>query len=171
MKKLYTSKIFRKAFALLFAALLSVFACCAAPKPAESGHTCTLFIECKTILDNIEDLDPDKLEVLPEDGVLLEKCTVSFNEGDSVYDMLVRETRSRGIHMEASYTPAYESAYIEGIGNLYEFDCGEGSGWTYSVNGVFPNFGTSKYELHDGDEVELRYTCDFGRDVGSFMGD
>ncbi|MBQ3937866.1 MAG: DUF4430 domain-containing protein [Clostridia bacterium] len=165
-----TIKAFVRAGALLLACLLLVFAACAAPKPAEGKLHCTLEIECKTILDNMDDLNADKLEVLPEDGVLLKKCTVYFDEGDSVYDMLVRETRARGIHMEASYTPVYESAYIEGIGNLYEFDCGEGSGWMYSVNGEFPNYGTSKYELHDGDEVAFRYTCDFGADVGGLMG-
>lgn len=41
--------------------------------------------------------------------------------------------------MESNWTPAYNSAYIEGIGNLYEFDCGNLSGWMYSVNGVWPD--------------------------------
>lgn len=156
--------------ALLFSALLPFAAC--SKRPKDEGLSCTLFIECTKILENIGDLDPDKLEVLPEDGVILAKCTVSFSEGESVYDVLVRETRKRHIHMEASYTPVYESAYIEGINNLYEFDCGEGSGWTYSVNGVFPNYGASKYKLSCGDAIEWHYTCDYGRDVGcgDFMG-
>ena len=152
---------------LLFFAAMLPLAACAAPAPAQSGLKCTLLIECTKILDNMQDFNTDKSDVLPEDGVILEKSTVTFNEGDSVYDLLVRETRARNIHMEASYTPVYDSAYIEGINNLYEFDCGEGSGWTYCVNGVFPNYGASKYELHDGDEVEWHYTCDYGRDVGA----
>ena len=164
-------KVFPRAAAILLVCLLLVFAACGAPKGSEGELSCTLEIECKTILDNMDDFNADKLEVLPEDGVILKKCTVHFSEGESVYDMIVRETRARGIHMEASYTPVYESAYIEGIGNLYEFDCGEGSGWMYSVNGEFPNYGTSKYFLHDGDEVAFRYTCDFGADVGGLMGD
>ena len=32
----------------------------------------------------------------------------------------------------------YNSYYVEGIGNLYEFDCGSESGWMYKVNGWFP---------------------------------
>jgi len=128
--------------------------------------SCTLYIECTTILNNMSEFNTDKLEVLPENGIVLEKCTVSFSEGESVYDVMVRELMARKIHMEATYTPIYDSAYVEGINNLYEFDCGAGSGWTYSVNGSFPNYGCSKYLLKDGDIVEWHYTCDFGSDVG-----
>lgn len=75
-----------------------------------------------------------------------------------------------GIPMEFSYTPLYRSAYIEGIGQFYEFDCGELSGWMYRVNGEFPNYGCSLYELKAGDKVEWVYTCDLGKDVGSTEG-
>lgn len=68
----------------------------------------------------------------------------------------------------ATNTPIYNSAYIEGIGNLYEFDCGELSGWMYKVNGWFPNYGCSRYRLKSGDRVEWVYTCDLGRDVGGY---
>ena len=43
--------------------------------------------------------------------------------------------------MEFENTPMYNSAYIEGIHNLYELDCGERSGWMYKVNDWFPNYG------------------------------
>ena len=68
--------------------------------------------------------------------------------------------------MEFVNTPIYGSVYVEGIGNLYEFDAGELSGWMYRVNGEFPNFGCSKYILKNGDKVEFVYTCDLGKDVG-----
>ena len=70
---------------------------------------------------------------------------MEFTEGESVFDVLKRVCRENKIHMEFSETPVYQSAYIEGIGNLYEFDCGEGSGWMYRVNGEFPNYGCSRY--------------------------
>ncbi len=60
----------------------------------------------------------------------------------------------------------YNSAYIEGINNLYEFDCGSLSGWMYKVNEWFPNYGCSRYELKNGDDVVWCYTCDLGYDVG-----
>ena len=74
--------------------------------------------------------------------------------------------------MEASFTPMYNSYYIKGINNLYEFDCGDGSGWMYRVNGWYPNYGVSRYALRDGDVIEFRYTCELGDDIGGgYIGD
>ena len=145
------------------------------PKPVEpedqevdtgKTYTCTFSIECSTILNNLSLLDPDKLEMVPSNGVILPKTTVTFYEGESVFDVLQRLCKDKGIHMEASWTPIYNSAYIEGIHNLYEFDCGALSGWMYRVNGWYPNYGCSRYQLQQGDIVEWRYTCDLGHDVG-----
>lgn len=130
------------------------------------SYTCTFSIECSTILNNLSDLDPDKLEMVPFNGVILPKTTVTFYEGESVFDVLQRLCKEKGIHMESSWTPIYNSAYIEGIHNLYEFDCGNLSGWMYHVNGWYPNYGCSRYQLAQGDQVEWRYTCDLGNDVG-----
>ena len=104
--------------------------------------------------------------MIPSDGVILQTVTVTFNEGESVFDVLARVCRENRIHMEYTNTPVYNSAYIEGIGNLYEFDCGAGSGWMYRVNGWFPNYGCSRYALSDGDRIEWLYTCNLGRDIG-----
>ena len=145
------------------------------PKPVEpedtevnksKSYTCTFSIECSTILNNLDMLDPDKLEMVPSGGVILKKTTVTFYEGESVFDVLQRICKEKGIHMEAEWTPIYNSAYVEGIHNLYEFDCGALSGWMYKVNGWYPNYGSSRYQLKDGDVVEWRYTCDLGNDVG-----
>ena len=129
-------------------------------------YTCTFSIECSTILNNLDQLDPAKREMVPSGGVILKKTTVTFYEGESVFDVLQRVCREKGIHMEAEWTPIYNSAYIEGIHNLYEFDCGALSGWMYRVNGWYPNYGCSRYQLQQGDTVEWRYTCDLGNDVG-----
>ena len=138
------------------------------PENQEKGKaiTVTFSIECSTILNNLDQLDPDKLEMVPSGGVILPVTTVSCYEGESVFDVLQRVCRDNGIHMESSWTPIYNSAYIEGIHNLYEFDCGSLSGWMYRVNGWYPNYGCSRYVLADGDTVEWRYTCDLGNDVG-----
>lgn len=44
------------------------------------------------------------------------------------FDVLQRVCKANKIHMESSFTPVYNSAYIEGIHNLYEFDVGKLSG-------------------------------------------
>ncbi len=131
-------------------------------------HTCTLSVRCDTILDNMDWLDPEKVELVPEDGVIFPATEVTFYEGESVFNVLQREMKKAKIHMEFEDTPMYNSAYIEGIHNLYEFDCGELSGWMYKVNGWFPNYGCSRYQLQEGDVVEWVYTCDLGVDVGGY---
>ncbi|OZQ67149.1 hypothetical protein CA600_09910 [Paenibacillus sp. VTT E-133280] len=148
------------------------------PKPVEWQNatvdkkkqlTATLSVSAATILDNMNIFNEDKLEVLPADGIIYKAQKVTFYEGESVFDVLLREMKKNKIHMEFSMTPIYNSNYIEGINNLYEFDAGELSGWMYKVNGWFPNYGSSRYVLKDGDVVEWVYTCDLGRDVGGYV--
>lgn len=145
------------------------------PNPVEPGSveidknnpgTCYLRIACDTILDNMSDLTEGKEVLVPEDGVILSEREVTFYQGESVYDVLLRETRNNRIHMEASFTPMYNSAYVEGINNLYEFDCGRYSGWMYEVNGWYPNYGCSRYLVKEGDVIHWNYTCDLGEDLG-----
>lgn len=135
---------------------------------SDEAKTCTLSVRCDTILDNIDWLDPEKVELVPEDGVIFPITEVTFYEGESVFNVLHREMKQNKIHMEFQNTPMYNSAYIQGINNLYEFDCGELSGWMYKVNGWFPNYGCSRYQLKEGDVVEWVYTCDLGVDVGGY---
>ncbi len=146
------------------------------PVPAEprdtvikdTAYTCTLSVRCDTILQNMKCLDKEKVELVPKDGVIFPARKVTFYEGESVFNVLQREMKKNKVHMEFKSTPIYNSAYIEGINNLYEFDAGELSGWMYKVNGWFPNYGCSRYQLKDGDVVEWVYTCDLGRDVGGY---
>lgn len=138
----------------------------AAESPAPTGNTCTISIECSTILANMGDLDPAKAPYVPADGWILRPVTVEFSPGETVFDVLARVCGQYGIHMESSYTPAYGSRYIEGINQLYEFDCGSTSGWMYRVNGWYPNYGCSSYKLENGDVIEWKYTCTLGSDVG-----
>lgn len=132
----------------------------------EKVNVCTFYVECKTILDNSENMKADKKEFLPADGVILKETAVTFRDGETVFDVLKRVCKANGIQMESSYTPGYDNYYIEGINQIYEKDCGTKSGWMYSVNGDFPNYGCSDYVLKDGDRVEWRYTCDLGEDIG-----
>ena len=129
--------------------------------------TCYLTISCRTILDNMDSLEEGKEGLVPEDGLLFPRQEVMFHPGESVFDVLQRVTREHKIHLDASFTPLYNSAYIKGLGNLYEFDCGAASGWMYSVNGWHPDYGVSRYEVQEQDEIVFSYTCDLGRDLGA----
>lgn len=134
--------------------------------PAAAKPSCTISISCATVLNNMDKVSEAKKQVIPAGGTILSSTRVEFSEGESVFDVLQRVCRDNGIHMEFVNTPMYNSVYIEGINNLYEFDAGSLSGWLYSVNGVFPGYGCSAYTLQDGDVIAWHYTCDLGYDVG-----
>lgn len=129
----------------------------------------TMSITCNTILNNLDKVTEGKKSIIPANGVIYSEKTIEIKEGETVFDVLLRETRASRIHMDFVETPMYESNYIKGIANLYEFDAGDLSGWMYSVNGTFPGYGCSKYTLKDGDRIEWKYTCDLGRDLGAGM--
>ena len=132
----------------------------------EDALHCTISISCETLLHNKHLLDPAKAGLIPADGWVLQPMEVTFYEGENVFHVLQRVCKQQKIHLEFMDMPLYNSAYIEGIHNLYEFDAGDLSGWMYRVNGWFPNYGCSRYQLADGDVVEWVYTCDMGNDVG-----
>ena len=129
--------------------------------------TCTLEIRCDTLLENPDTVPAEKAKLVPEDGILLPVREVEFTGGNSAFDVFRQVLRKEKIHFEYVDASAYDSVYIEGIGNLYEFDCGPQSGWMYSVNGTYPGLGCSGYTLADGDVIVFSYTLDLGADVGA----
>ena len=133
-----------------------------------STNLCTITILCDTILNNADMLEPAKAPFIPEDGEILPVITVEFTTGETVFDVLKRVCDATDLQIEYSWTPLYDSYYVEGINHLYEFDCGFESGWMYQVNNGFPNYGSSAYEVKPGDKIEWRYTCTgLGTDVGA----
>ena len=129
--------------------------------------TCTLEIRCDTLLTQLDKVPAEKVSLVPEDGLMLAATEVEFIGGESVFDVFRKVLREEKIHFEYVDASAYDSVYIEGIGNIYEFDCGPQSGWMFSVNDVYPGLGCSSYTLADGDVIVFSYTCDLGADLGA----
>ena len=129
--------------------------------------TCTLEIRCDTLLGKLDQMTSEKAALVPDNGILLETVELEFSGGESVFDVFRKTLREEKIHFEYMDASAYDSVYIEGIGNIYEFDCGSQSGWMYSVNGIYPGLGCSAYTLADGDVIVFNYTCDLGADLGA----
>lgn len=128
------------------------------------NKTVTIAISCKTAINNGLNKKPG-FSHLPSNGIILQNMKVEFNEGDTVFDILVKVTRKKGIHME--YRGSGSNTYIEGINNLYEFDGGSNSGWMYNVNGVYPNYGVGAYKVKSSDVIKFNYTCNLGADLGA----
>lgn len=156
-----------KKISILLALLVLLLCGCGTQAEDDSIGTCTVSINCATILDNMESLVPGKADLVPEDGVLLQETTVALYPDDTAYTLLQRFFQEQKLHYE--FAGSNSSAYLEGLCNLYEFDCGSLSGWEFSVNGTFPSIGVGGYTLQDGDKIRLLYTCDLGLDVGDLM--
>lgn len=131
------------------------------PMPAK--QYVTISIDVKTILSNMQKLQENKQAYVPADGYLLAPMKVAIQEGDTVYSILQRVTRSHRIHMEVQGSGS--SVYVQGIGQLYEFDCGNLSGWMYRLNHAFVSVGAGAKLVQDGDVIEWKYSCDSGRDL------
>ena len=129
----------------------------------------SLSIHCDTAIANDLHKQEKWSGILPEDGCVLSTTEIVLYEGDTVLDVLLTARDQYNIHMEYNGTQGME--YIEGIGNLYEYDGGRWSGWMFSVNGEYPEIGCGQYVLADGDIVEWNYTCDLGLDLDSEMTD
>lgn len=146
------------------------------PTPNEDNNSSpksyvTIGIYVKTLLNNWDSLDAplQSEKYVPSSGVILKATKYELlSEKETVWDVLLRATKEHRIQLEyqGANENIYNSVYVEGINHLYEFSAGELSGWMYSVNGVFPNYGCSQYVLKDGDVIEWHYTVDLGRDLG-----
>lgn len=136
-------------------------------------QTARLSITCKTVLENWDDLDDalKKSGDVPRDGVILKETAYPISEGDTVFDLLQKAAKEEKLHLEfqGGSSNAAAGAYIEGINYLYEFSCGEQSGWFFSVNGEFPSKSSSDVPISDGDLVEWVYSCALGHDIGAVL--
>lgn len=130
------------------------------PEPEVGKMEVTISISCADVFEHSDSVSQSVLDILPADGWILKPVTVTLNEGENVFNILQRTCKQNRIPMEHVMTPIYNTAYIEGINNLYEFACGETSGWKYTVNATFPSVGCSGYTLSDGDVIEWHFACD-----------
>lgn len=125
--------------------------------PSDQKKECFLQVSCKAVWEHQDQLKDSIKKVLPADGMIIEG-TYAFEEGDTAFDVLKRACEERGVLIDYVYTPGFSTYYIKGIQHLYEFDCGDESGWMYQVNGKNPDVGCSQYRLAAGDRVSFYYT-------------
>ena len=133
--------------------------------PSRSSQV-TITIRCDTAVNNGMHQDAKWSGIVPASGCILPVTSVDIEGGETVFDILASVCDKYKIHM--SYRGGTGSGcYVDGINNLYEFDGGRWSGWMYSVNGWYPNYGCGVYFVNDGDDIEWNYTCDLGLDLDS----
>lgn len=100
-------------------------------------------------------------------GYVVSPIGIELQAGDTAWSVLQRTLNQLGIPHTADNNSQYGSVYVRSIDGDGEFDHGSGSGWMYSVNGDYPDYGSSLYVLKAGDVVRWRYTTDMGADLGT----
>lgn len=73
-----------------------------------------------------------------------------FSYGSTVYDALC----ATGASVSGS------SYYVSAINGLAEKQCGNGSGWTYAVNGSFPGKACGRYTLSGDESISWIYSTE-----------
>ncbi len=124
-------------------------------------------------------------------GYVIEPVKVPFYEGDNIakltVDLIGEDNYVSSGSVESGFylssvkdndtreanVPQYILDNIGDVGErsregwLGEFDYAFMSGWMYSVNNKFPNFGASDLEPTDGDVIRWQFTLSgFGMDIG-----
>ena len=142
--------------------MISLMVCgCAAKEVKEENLRCSVKVSCEAVLEEMDKLVEPKKELVPEDGIILFKENVAFGEGETAFEVIKELFAEEKIQFEYEKIPAYDSIYIEGIGNIYEKDAGDVSGWSYMVNGEYLATDLGKYILNDGDFIEFIYIVSF----------
>ena len=121
--------------------------------------SCTLTVECKSILNNMDKLKDGHSEYVPADGYIITGYKYTAKAGFTAYDVLKKACEDNGIKLTAK--SSMYGTYVSGINNIDEFDCGSQSGWMFSINGNRPNVSASSQKINDGDEITFEYVCEY----------
>ena len=114
--------------------------------------TCTLSITCYPFLDDCSDAIRAEL---PRGGGILTSAEVEFQEGDTVYDILERACRAKGIQYTVKQT--VYGTYVSSLDNLSERYYDNSTGWMYFVDGADPGVSSSQLEVTDGMNIVWSY--------------
>lgn len=123
----------------------------------ETDKTVLMSVDCSDIFDNMEKLDPELKDYIPEYGLVLPDKEYPIKDDDTVYDLLIRAARENRVQTESK--GLFGKKEIEGINYIYTSSCGKGSRWTYTVNGNPCQPVCSDVKLNDGDVVKWTYLC------------
>lgn len=128
-------------------------------KKKSNTVTCTVTVECKSILSHMDKLKEGHEEFVPGDGYIIKDYTYKAKKGYTAYDALKAACDNKSVKLTSQKT-AY-GIYISGINNLDEFDCGSQSGWMYKVNDKYPNTTCGNITISENDTVVFEYVCSY----------
>lgn len=108
----------------------------------------------------------------------LEENGYGFSNGGSIEQgFYLSEISKQGIAANVNI-PADLRSFIDNdrlvwtnqssIDSIEENDYCQGSGWMFSINGIFSGTSLSDIILNDGDVLRMRYTLAYGKDIGGY---
>lgn len=96
--------------------------------------------------------------------IILEPTEQEIVEGETALEALIAITKQHGIQLDYRGGKG-ATTFIQGIGNVYEFDRGVGSGWEFRINDKFPDRSAGIVTLCKGDHIEWVYTTDYNENI------
>lgn len=120
------------------------------------GGTVTMEIRCDAICGM------SGSERYPTDGTIIPLTEFSISEDETALELLYDAVKAYELQIEVDGVSGdtVNTAYVRGIASLYEFDFGDLSGWTYTVNGERPSVGCGSCPVQDGDRIVWYYTTE-----------
>jgi hypothetical protein len=90
----------------------------------------------------------------PKDrGTIIGATKVSFKDGETIFDILLRESKQHNIIVD--YDGSGATTYIYAIDNI---SASGKNGWVFKVNGVSITKSSGIIKVKDGDRIECFYT-------------
>ncbi len=117
--------------------------------------TCTVAVSCQNVWENADLVDQATLDLLPEDGWMLRETALTVPEGTTVLEALQWSAQETELRVVTSGP----TALVERVGDLANGDAGEGSGWTYTVNGETISESAAVQTVSEGDQVVWSFAC------------
>lgn len=113
---------------------------------------CSFSIDCSAIKE-LPDIPESIKDVIPEDYSLFSSDSYTIEQNSTILYALSQIAKENNIQIEC------DNGYVKSIGNIAEKDCGDMSGWGYTVNGEYPSVGCDEYIIQDGDVITWTYFC------------
>lgn len=98
-----------------------------------------------------------------DEGYYLERITTDYELFSE--PSIPEDLKEKLLEWDNGTGVVFREKYV-GNNSLGEFDFTIGSGWMYSVNGEYPNLGFAQYYPKDGDDIRIRFTLAYGKDIG-----
>lgn len=125
----------------------------------------SISIECKTLLNRLDEIKPGYVDFVPKDGIVLANVSYEVDPSTTVLEVLKKACDARKITYKVNDGYVQEIAYLPHKILNSSFDTS--SGWMYSINGKYVNKGAGdeSIELHEGDRIKWMYTLTGGNDL------